>query len=252
MAEADKERIADLSDHWLWIVDDQYIHAPIGADTLEPGDNKRGIELPVLARAVALNAEGKTVSAVKEVDAAVKAGLNVAELHWTKAHLEFEMERYEESLKAYEQVFQFRPKDKAVLFNTALCLEKLGRFQESSERYRELTMIAPELWAAHLGLGACLLNLGDAAGAVSEFDACLARSPEHDRALTGKAAALRMLGQFDASWELYSKVSRANPSDPDLLVNLVSLAALRKDEKHLREFSEKLIEIKPAASRMRS
>ena len=104
MADVEKARMTDLSDHWLWIVDDQYIHSTVGTDTLDQDDKKRGIELPALARAVVLNAEGKTASAVKEVDAAVKAGLNIPELHWTKGQLEFEMGRFDESLQAYEQV----------------------------------------------------------------------------------------------------------------------------------------------------
>ncbi len=182
MADVDKERMAEYSDHWLWVVDEQYVHTPIGADTLEPDDKKRGIELPALARAVALNAEGKTAKAVKEVDSAVQAGLNLPELHWTKGQLEFELEHYEASLKAYEQVMQLRPKDKAVIFNIGLCLEKLGRVKDAAARYRELTALAPELWVARLGLGGCLLKLGDAAGALKQFDGCLDRSPEHDRA----------------------------------------------------------------------
>src|SRR5258708_29651476 len=113
--------MAEYSDHWLWVVDEQYVHTPIGADTLEPDDKKRGIELPALARAVSLNAEGKTAGAVKEVDAAGKAGLNIPELHWTKGQLEFETGRYEERLKAYEQVLLQRPNDEALVFNTTLC-----------------------------------------------------------------------------------------------------------------------------------
>jgi tetratricopeptide (TPR) repeat protein len=247
VADIERERMADLSDHWLWVVDDQYVHAPIGADALDQEDKKRGIELPALARAVALNAEGKTVKAVKEVDAAVLAGLNLPELHWTKGQLEFELGHYDESLKAYEQVLQLRPKDKAVVFNIALCLEKLGRFKDAAERYGELTTLAPELWATHLGLGACLLNLGDAEGGLTQFDACLDRNPEHDRALIGKAAALQMLGKYDESHELYCTVLRSHPTDPDLLASLVAVAAARKDEPHLRDYSEKLLEIKPGA-----
>ncbi len=247
MADVDKERMAEYSDHWLWVVDEQYVHTPIGADTLEPDDKKRGIELPALARAVALNAEGKTAKAVKEVDSAVQAGLNLPELHWTKGQLEFELEHYEASLKAYEQVMQLRPKDKAVIFNIGLCLEKLGRVKDAAARYRELTALAPELWVARLGLGGCLLKLGDAAGALKQFDGCLERSPEHDRAMMGKAAALHLLGKYDESHELYRTVLRIHPNDPDLLVNLVAVAAACKDERHLREYSEKLLELKPGA-----
>lgn len=247
MADVEKERMAEYSDHWLWVVDDQYVHAPIGADVLEQEEKKRGIELPALARAVSLNAEGKTAKAVKEVDSAVAAGLNLPELHWTKGQLEFELGHYDQSLEAYEQVLQLRPKDKAVIFNIGLCLERLGRLKEAASRYREVTALAPELWVAHLGLGGCLLKLGDAAGALKQFDACLEQSPDHDRAVMGKAAALHMLGKIDEAHDLYRTVLRIHPTDPDLLVNLVAVAAARKNERHLREYSEKLLELDPGA-----
>src|SRR5260370_17492019 len=151
--------MAEYSDHWLWVVDEQYVHAPIGADALEQEDKKRGIEVPALARAVGLAAEGKTAKAVKEVDSAVQAGLNLPELHWTKGQLEFELERYEESLKAYEQVLHLRPKDKAVIFNIGLCLEKLGRLKDAAGRYRELTSLAPGLSIPRLVLAGSPFNL---------------------------------------------------------------------------------------------
>src|SRR5260370_26356616 len=152
--------MAEYSDHWLWVVDEQYVHAPIGADALEQEDKKRGIEVPALARAVGLAAEGKTAKAVKEVDSAVQAGLNLPELHWTKGQLEFELERYEESLKAYEQVLHLRPKDKAVIFNIGLCLEKLGRLKDAAGRYPEMRALGPEHWVRRLGLGGCLFEIG--------------------------------------------------------------------------------------------
>jgi tetratricopeptide (TPR) repeat protein len=82
---------------------------------------------------------------------------------------------------------------------------------------------------------------------LDEFDACLERSPEHDRALMGKAAALQMLERYDDSHRLYAKVLGSHPDDADLLVNLVAVAAARKDEPHLREYSEKLLELEPGA-----
>src|ERR1700736_637923 len=97
-------RKPEFSDHWLWFVDDQYVHLPLANDALDQEDQKRGVEMPALSRALILNGEGKTVDALKEVTSAVQLGENAPELHWAEGQLQFELGRYEESLRAYEKV----------------------------------------------------------------------------------------------------------------------------------------------------
>lgn len=247
MADGDRERTTEYIDHWLWIIDNQYVQAPLGPDTLEQEDNKRKLESPALTRAVILNAEGKTASALKEVDSAVQSGEGTPEMLWAKGQLEFELGRYEESRKAYERVLAQRARDKGATFNIALCLQKLERFEESAEHFREVIRLDADLAAAKVGLGTCLLNLEQAEAALKEFSACLEKNAGHRQALTGKAAALHMLKQYDEAFEIYSRVQRAHPDDADVLANLVAISAARKDEPRLREFSERLLKMLPGA-----
>ena len=166
MPDADKAVILELSDRWLWIVDDQLVHAPITADLLDPKDEKRVLELPPLARALVLSTQGKTVKALKEVETAVRNGNDAPELQWAKGQFEFELGRYEEALKSYGELLDLRPGDKAAAYNQAICQERLGRFEEAGEKFRRVLAVDPDLTAAHLGLGVSLLNLGRPAEAV--------------------------------------------------------------------------------------
>ncbi len=54
MADLERTVTLELSDRWLWIVDDQLVHGPISADALDLNDEKRVVEMPALARALAL------------------------------------------------------------------------------------------------------------------------------------------------------------------------------------------------------
>ncbi len=245
MPDVDREKIADFSDSWLWIVDGQYVQSPLGADELDEGENKRGLELPAVARAVRLNEAGKTAAALEEIESAADAGGEKPELHWAQAQLAFELGRFEDSLKSYQLVLDARPNDKAALFNTGLCHEKLGRSADAAGCYREAAKLDPELWAARLGLGGRLLALDEPAAALQEFDACLAKNPGQERALAGRAAALHGLGKQDEAFEIYRKLLRSKPDDSALLANLVAVAAARKDEPRLREFADKLLHLQP-------
>ncbi|MGA2596870.1 MAG: tetratricopeptide repeat protein [Bryobacteraceae bacterium] len=243
MADANNKMTAGLSDHWLWIVDDQYIHAPLGSDTLEPDDKKRKVELPALAKAINLNAEGKTVKALREVESAVQAGDNTPELHWARGQLDFELKRFEDAKKAYERVLALRPKNKGATFNIALCLEKLGRFEEAAERFRQVARLDPDLPAARVGLGGCLLHLDKPEDGLKEFSTCLEKDPEYDRALAGKAVALHMLRKYDDAFEMYTKALQLHPNDEDLYANLVAVSAARRDEPRLRDYAETLLKM---------
>ncbi len=245
MPEADTEKIAEFSDSWLWIVDGQYVQSPLGADELDEGENKRGVELPAVARAVRLNAAGETAAALEEIESAVDEGGDKPELHWAKAQLAFELGRFEDSLAAYELVLEARPNDKAAIFNAGLCHEKLGRAADAAGCYREAAKLDPQLWAARLGLGGRLLALDEPEAALQEFDACLAKQPGLERALAGRAAALHALGKHDEAFEIYRKLLGSSPDDLTLLANLVAVSCTLKDEPRLREFADRLLQLRP-------
>ncbi len=56
---------------------------------------------------------------------------------------------------------------------------------------------------AHLGLGICLLHQEKPEPAIACFDKVLARTPDHETALFGKAVSLQLLWKFDEATALY-------------------------------------------------
>jgi len=64
----------EIRDQWLWVVDDQLIQTLVRDDRVEPSEPKRSVQSPALARALALNSEGKTEAALREVQKAIESG----------------------------------------------------------------------------------------------------------------------------------------------------------------------------------
>ena len=59
-----------------------------------------------------------------------------------------------------------------------------------------------------LGLGICLLHQEKPEPAIGCFDKVLARQPDHETALFGKAVSLQLLWKFDEATALYLKILR--------------------------------------------
>jgi DNA-binding winged helix-turn-helix (wHTH) protein len=78
---------------------------------------------------------------------------------------------------------------------------------------------------AHYGLASTHLGAGDAAGAVAQFDAALARYPDHARSLIGRGLALEALGQPDAAASSFARAAAAIDSIRLLRANEAALAA---------------------------
>src|SRR5579863_9577787 len=104
------------NDQWLWVVDNELIESLARHDTADPSSQKRQVQSPALAKALSLNMEGKTEQALREISQAIDSGETLPELHWTKAHLEFQLGQYEEALSGYEKVLEQLPNHKAALY----------------------------------------------------------------------------------------------------------------------------------------
>ena len=175
--QAEKTSVEQSNDQWLWFVDNDLVEALARTDTLDVASEKRPVQSEALVRALALNMDGKTEQALREIAAAIENGEAMPELDWTKAHLEFQLGRYEAALDDYGKVLAAYPNHRAGIYNTALCLEKLHRYETAAEAFRKAVEISPNLAEAMLGLGICELHLQHA-----------------DQALAAKAAMMAELG----------------------------------------------------------
>ena len=232
-----KNSIEQTSDQWLWFVDSELVEALARHDTLDAKSEKRPVQSPALVKALALNMEGKTEQALREVRTALEKGESLTELNWTAAHLEFQLGQYQESAQSYEKVLGAHPNHKAAIYNAALCFEKLERFEEAAKLFQKAFELDPKLHEANLGLGVCRLHLNQPEQALAAFDKCLEGKPGFDKALYGKAVALHSVGRADEALELYAKLLPANAANAELLTNMIGLALkLGKDAK-VHEYS---------------
>ena len=120
-----------------------------------------------LAKVLALNMDGKTEQALREIRDAIDSGEDLPELAWTKAHLEFQLGHFENALEDYQKVLETQPSHKAATYNAALCLEKLKRYEEAASAFRKAADLDPKLAEAMLGVGvsrAALQSAGKRAG----------------------------------------------------------------------------------------
>ena len=202
---------------------------------------------PALARAVSLHLEGKHKDALKELNTALENGEESPEIYSAKGHLQFELEQFDDSVRSYEKLLTLAPRHSTANFNLGICYEKLGRWNEAAEAFQKALDTDPSRLEAQLGLGICLLHQEKPEPAITCFEKVLARTPAHETALFGKAVSLQLLWKFDESTALYLQLLNKNPQSEECLVNLVTIGMARKDEAMTREYSEKLLTIRPSS-----
>ena len=244
---AEKDSMEQTNDQWLWFVDDELVDALVKHDSLDSQSEKRPVQSAALGRALSLNMEGKTEQALREIQAAIDEGDVLPELDWTKAHLEFQLGKYDDALRGYEKVLGTYPNHQAAAYNSALCLEKLERFAEAEDRFRKALEINATLVEAGLGIAVCQLHEKRVEEALSSFESVLAEKPGYDKSEYGKAVALHLLGRDDEALQSYLRVLPGNGNNAELLNNLVGLSIKRGDDTKAKEYCEKLLKVRPGA-----
>src|ERR1700733_4122666 len=173
------------NDQWLWFVDNELIEALARTDVLDAASEKRPVQSSTLAKALALNMDGKTEQALREIRDAIDGGEELPELEWTKAHLEFQLGHFENALEDYRKVLATQPNHKAATYNAALCLEKLKRHEDAVSAFRKAAELDPKLAEAILGVGVSELHCNRPENALAAFEECLQAQPGNNKAQYG-------------------------------------------------------------------
>ena len=235
------------NDQWLWFVDNELIEALARTDILDIESEKRPVQSATLARVLALNMDGKTEQALREIRDAMDAGDDLPELAWIKAHLEFQLGHFENALEDYRHMLETQANHKSASYNAALCLEKLKRYPEAASAFRIAAVLDPKLADAMLGVGVCELHCNSPETALAAFEECLKAQPDNNRALYGKAVTLHLLGRTAEAMEFYQQLLPNNSSDAELITNMIRLALSQGEHDQAREYSEKLLRLRPNA-----
>jgi tetratricopeptide (TPR) repeat protein len=235
------------NDQWLWFVDNELVEALARTDVLEANSEKRPVQSSTLVKALALNMDGKTEQALREIRNAIDGGEDLPELAWTKAHLEFQLGHFENALEDYQKLLETQPRHKAATYNAALSLEKLKRYEEAASEFRKAADLDSKLAEAILGVGICELHCNHPEIALAAFEECLKSQPDNSKALYGQAVTLHLLERTEEAMELYHKLLPNNSTDAELVTNMIRLALARGEHDLAREYSEKLLRLRPNA-----
>src|SRR5579859_6272812 len=141
------------NDQWLWFVDNELVEALARTDALEASAEKRPVESPTLVKVLALNMDGKTEQALREIREAIDGGESLPELIWTRSHLEFQLGQFENALEGYQKLLEAEPNHKGAAYNVALCLERLQRYEEAGEAFGKARNLDSNLFESLLEIG---------------------------------------------------------------------------------------------------
>jgi tetratricopeptide (TPR) repeat protein len=198
-----------------------------------------------LARAVALHLSGKREEALEQLQRAAAGGQASAEIYRAMGHIEFELGRFEASAKSYRALLRLKPQFAMGWLNLAVCLERSSAWDQAAEAFHKASTLDAANLEAHMGLALCYLRLEDPQSALRGFEHCLELAPDHADGLFGKAAALQSLGQLEEAAKLYDLILQRDPESEEPLSNLVLIGMQKQDFDMVREYSERLLDLKP-------
>src|ERR1700732_736860 len=109
------------------------------------------------AKAVTLHLDGKYAEALQEINRAVGAGNGTPQLYSAKAHIQYELQQYDEAARSYHKVLNLDPEFAGAQLNLALSLEKTGKWIDAAEAFQKALATDPERAEAKLGAAICNL-----------------------------------------------------------------------------------------------
>ena len=242
-------------ERWLYYLDDEVVQSLLEVEPnlaeFAPGIRHKPASAAVVTKAVAAAIEGRKDEALAELRKVTQSGVAEGDALALHGYLEIDRGRYEDALALYERAIAKEPDVKANHYNQGLCFYRLGRWKEAVsalERGKGLDREQTSL-EFQIALGICHLHLFEPQQAISHFDAVLARQPDREPALFGKAAAYQYLREYDAAERIYSQLDELMPGDSPLrrnvLVNRLSLAMSRQgaagDDDTTRKLAEQLL-----------
>jgi tetratricopeptide (TPR) repeat protein len=215
---------------------------------LPEGERRMSSSLPEsFIHAASLEIAGKKEEALAELCQARDAGYHSPKLYNAIGHLQFELRQFMAAAHTYEEVLRVDGGDAAAHYNRAVCLEKLGAWEDSAAGFQKAVELDGRRASAHLGLAISQLHLDNPREALGGFEACLERQPFREAAQRGQAVALHLLGRYQEASECYQKLLCGEPRSEELLANIISLAISHGDRELLDRYSQRLLEIRPAA-----
>ena len=159
--------------------------------------------------------------------------------------------RYEEAISSYDQALEIKPDYHQAWNNRGIALRNLGRLEEAITSYDEALKSKPNEQEAWYNRGNALDYLGRYEEALKSYEEALKsyndglNIKEYQNILFDKATVLGKLNRLEEANQLFGKVLKFNPQDPDVWYNKgKALKMLKKYEEALLSYDH-VLEITP-------
>src|SRR6266550_2216963 len=139
------------------------------------------------AKAVNLHLDGRFAEALQEINRALSAGSPTPQLYSAKAHIEFELQQYDEAGRDYQKVLNLDPLFAGAQLHLALTLEKSGKWEEAADAFQKALELEPQRLEAMLGLAVSTLHLERPEESLKNLDKVLEMDAGNATAQFGKA-----------------------------------------------------------------
>ncbi len=205
-------------------------------------ETANGAVLP-LAQALADHLNGNIEGALARLNSSDAEEGNIADVVAARGHLLLRANRFEEAQKQFARLVSMEPSLEAAHFHSGFCLYQLGRFEGALGAFEESYRLAPDRADTQVAMGNCLLNLNRPGESSSVFDQCLAKHPNDESALLGKAVALQLAGDTEGAAAVCGQLLDRNSVSAECLANLTVLGLQNSNFDLVRAAAERLLKL---------
>lgn len=170
-------------------------------------DPRSGAGLCGRARLLALR--GEYTAAERAYDATLAVDTDHVEAWWERGTVRANQQRHHDALADYDEALRRAPGNAEALYNKGVTLVALYRFHEAIDCFDAGSTAASGDARALNNLGFARLHVRELDAAVEAFDAALARDPQLVQAMANKAEALRRMGRWPESIDMFERAIAA-------------------------------------------
>lgn len=164
------------------------------------------------AEGLAHHKAGRYEQALKAYEQIVQLDPDYARAYRSKGDVLFDLHRYEEALDPYRRAIRLDPNHARMHRNIGDILARLKRYDEALTAYDEAIRLEPQNTRLYNDKGKSLYGLGLYAEALAAFESATKLDPRFTDAYNNKGSALSRLNRYSEALVAYQQAIRLNPS----------------------------------------
>ncbi len=174
----------------------------------------------------------------------------------TSAKVYIQQDDWNNAITQLEQAVQLYPTNAEAPYLLGEGYGNQGEWEKMNEMYNKSLELAPtyeaqikssrdKYWVTAFNSGVNRINSGDLAGAINQFETCLAVEPNRPEAYRNLAIAYTQNGDKEKSKETYEKAVEMNPDDSEVVQALAGAYFEDKEYQKVVDLEKALLEKDP-------